>query len=77
VAADILPFLQGRSFDERTAHAIGEAYDKARRMLHDTGQPKMVQEIIATRIMDLAAGGEHDPDELARRALRALGMKTD
>jgi hypothetical protein len=33
-----------------------------------------VQEIIAQRIIDIAAKGECNPDELARRALQALGL---
>jgi hypothetical protein len=43
-------------------------------MLHDRGQPQVVQEIIAKRIIDIAMTGERDPDELARRALQALGL---
>lgn len=77
MTADILQFIQGGSFDEKATHVMGEAYDKARRMLHDKGQPKMIQEIIARRIIDIAASGERDPDELARRALQALGMKAE
>jgi hypothetical protein len=47
---------------------------KARGLLHDKGRPEMVQEIIAKRIIEVAASGVRDPDELARRALQALGM---
>ena len=75
--ADILPFIQGRSFDVAATLAMGEAYDKARRMLHDGGQPKLVQEIIAKRIIELASQGIHDPDELARRVLQGLGVTTE
>jgi hypothetical protein len=53
---------------------MGEAYDKARKALHDKGQPPVVQEIIAKRIIAIAAKGERNPDELARRALQALGL---
>jgi hypothetical protein len=75
MSADILPFIiEGHSFDETATQAMGEAYDKARGRLHDKGQPAIVQEIIAKRIIDLATAGERDSDELARRALLALGM---
>jgi hypothetical protein len=74
VDADILPFLKDRAFDATATRVMGEAYDRARRMLHDKGQPHVVQEIIAKRIIDIAATGERDPDELARRALRAVGL---
>jgi hypothetical protein len=73
--ADIIPFLKERVFDNDATKAMGEAYAKARRMLHDTGQPRLVQEVIAKRIIDVAMTGERDPDELARRALLALGLK--
>src|SRR5580765_2405605 len=58
VAADIQPFLKDRSFGADAARVMGEAYDKARRMLHDTGQPHLVQEIIAKKIIDIATTGE-------------------
>ncbi len=53
---------------------MGEAYDKARKMLHDKGQPDVVQEIIARRIVEVAMTGERDPDQLAKRALQAFGI---
>jgi hypothetical protein len=46
-------------------------------MLHDKGQPDVVQEVIARRIIDFASTGEREPGELARRALRALGLTSD
>jgi hypothetical protein len=74
MTADIVPFLKDRAFDAEATRVMGEAYDKARKMLHDKGQPHVVQEIIAKRIIDIAMTGERDPDELARRALQALGL---
>jgi len=74
MTADIVPFLKDRAFDAEATRVMGEAYDKARKMLHDKGQPHVVQEIIAKRIIDIAATGESNPDELARRALQALGL---
>jgi hypothetical protein len=74
MTADIVPFLKDRAFDAEATRVMGEAYDKARKMLHDKGQPHVVQEIIAKRIIDIAATGERNPDELARRALQALGL---
>lgn len=77
MAADIQPFLKDRSFDADAARVMGEAYDKARRMLHDTGQPHLVQEIIAKKIIDIATTGVRDPDELARQALLSLGLRSE
>lgn len=72
--ADISPFLKGQPFDADTTRIMGEAYDKATRGLHDRGQPALVQEVIAKRIIDIAATGERDPEQLAKRALEALGI---
>lgn len=66
--------LQGQSFDPETIEIMGLAYDKAKRHLHDTGQPELVQQVIAERIIFIAGTGERDPDRIARRALEALGV---
>jgi hypothetical protein len=71
----LVRLLQGQSFDPETIEVMGKAYDKAKRRLHDTGQPALVQEVIARRIIDIAATGERDPDQIARRALEALGVE--
>jgi hypothetical protein len=71
----LVRLLQGQSFDPETIEIMSKAYDKAKRRLHDTGQPALVQEVIAKRIIDIAAAGERDPDQIARRALEALGVE--
>ena len=53
---------------------MGEAFDSARRELHDRGQPAVVQEIIAKRIIEIAATGVRDPEQLALQALGTLGI---
>jgi hypothetical protein len=72
--ADILPFLKGQSFDPETTRIMGEAFDTARRGLHDRGQPAVVQEIIAKRIIVIAATGVRNPNQLAEQALKELGI---
>ena len=47
------PFLEDRVFDAEATRVMGEAYDKARAGLHDKGQPHLVQEIIAKRVVDM------------------------
>ena len=54
---------------------MGEAFDKARKLLHDRGQPAMVQEIIAKRIIDIARTGERDPEKMCKQALAAFGIE--
>jgi hypothetical protein len=71
----IIPFLKDGSFDPDTTRAMGEAFDKARKLLHDRGQPAMVQEIIAKRIIDIARTGERDPEKMCKQALAAFGIE--
>jgi hypothetical protein len=40
----------------------------------DIGQPDLVREIIAKRIIEVARDGERNPDELCARALQTLGF---
>lgn len=56
---------------------MGVAYDKAQQMLRDSGQPAVVQELIARSIIHIAASGERDPEILAREGLKALGLDVD
>ena len=52
---------------------MGEALDAACKELHDTGQPAMVREVIAQKIIDAARQGERDPERLRDAGLAALG----
>jgi hypothetical protein len=72
--AHVLPFFQGAAFDHDATKAMGEAFDRACYSLHDNGQPHLVREIIAKRIIEVARNGERNPDELCARALQALGF---
>ena len=45
--------------------------------LHDTGQPSIVYEVVATRIIEAAKSGERDPEKLRDRALTAFGGKQE
>lgn len=53
---------------------IGEAYDMACRELHDRGQPLVVRDIIAKRIIQIAKTGELDPAQICERAILSLGI---
>src|SRR5437016_4635471 len=69
--AEMSPFLNGHSFDPETTRIMGAAFDKVTRGLHDRGQPAVVQELIAKRILDLAATGTRDPEQLAEQGISA------
>jgi hypothetical protein len=51
---------------------MSSAYDTALASLHDHGQPEVVREIIAKRIIAAALKGERDPERLRQQALSAL-----
>jgi hypothetical protein len=74
--ATILQFVRkaGVMFDDQLLSIMGKAYDAARQDLHDAGQPDIVYEIIATRIIDAAKRGERDPIRLRDVGLAALGL---
>jgi hypothetical protein len=71
--AKILQFIRPEhAFDPETVRMLGVAFDKAIHGLHDQGQPEIVREIVAKRIIALATRGERDPDRLCDSALAAL-----
>ena len=74
MSASIVPFLKDGSFDPETIHAMSDAFDRARKLLHDRGQPGVVLEIIASRIIAIAAAGERNPDQMCKQALAAFGI---
>lgn len=72
----VVALFQEAVFEPETVAILAEAYEKARKSLHDKGQPEIVQEIIAKRIVAAARLGERDPDKLCEAALSlALGTK--
>jgi hypothetical protein len=74
--ASILPFVRqsGAVFDDTVTALLGDAFDAACRELHDKGQPPIVHELIATRIIEAARKGERDPGKLRDAGLSALGL---
>jgi hypothetical protein len=74
----ILQFMRPfDGFDVSTLIVIGEAYDKAVASLHDRGQPRIVREVIAVRMFDLAAKGERDIDRLCTGAIGHGGERAN
>ena len=74
--ASILPFIKksGIVFDDHATSILGEAFDAACKELHDKGQPTIVYEVIARRIIDAARNGERDPIRLRNLGLAGLGL---
>jgi hypothetical protein len=77
--ASILPFIKktGTAFDDFATKAMGEAFDAACKELHDSGQPQIVYEVIAKRIIDAAKRGERDIARLRDAGLAALGLRNE
>ena len=72
--ASVLPFVSNKfDFDDVASRVMGEAFDAACKGLRDTGQPALVREIIANRIIKAAMKGERDPARLRAAGLAALG----
>jgi hypothetical protein len=71
--ATVLQFIRNKSdFDDEATRLIGDAFDTACKGLRDTGQPIVVQEVIAKRIIKAAMKGERDPARLRKAGPAAL-----
>jgi hypothetical protein len=70
--ASIIPFLGNHAFDEAATQLLGQVFDAACRELHDKGQPAIVREVIARRIIDAALLGERDPIRLREAGLAGV-----
>jgi hypothetical protein len=74
----IVQFINGPVFDAADIQLMSEAYDKAIEDVYSFGRPNaIVEEIMATRIVNLTKGGERDPNRLREKALAACGFSLD
>jgi hypothetical protein len=74
--AAILPFTRDKSdFDDEATRLMGEAMDAACEGLRDTGQPALVREIIAKRIIEAAKKGRARSGSLARCWTSRFGIR--
>lgn len=73
--ADVVGSFHEAAFDSADIEILARAYELARKSLHDKGQPDMIQQIIAQRIISAAKSGQRDPHKLCEFALVALGNK--
>ena len=72
MSARIVEFVKPGEFDDVAIKAMGDAFDSAAEELHDRGQPPIVREVLANRIIEAARQGERNPDRLRDIALAAL-----
>jgi hypothetical protein len=66
---DIDAFPPGPSFDPETTHAMGLAFDHARKAVGLSDKMDGATRLLADRIIDAAAAGERDPDRLCAAAV--------
>jgi hypothetical protein len=62
-------------FGPEVLAGVVEAFDAALKALDDGGQPKIVLEVIAQRIIEAARRGERDPVRLVEAALPWLSRE--
>ena len=72
---DIIPTVEGGSFDAEIIRTMGQVFDKACSSLRDFGSAVLVREIIAKRIIEAAKNGERDPARLFEQALRVVSIE--
>jgi hypothetical protein len=75
--ASILPFLKPHEgvFDDEATRAMGAAFDCARKAFSGAGQPQIVYETIAARIIAAAQKGERDVVRLCNAGLAGFGYE--
>lgn len=73
--SNVVDLFYTAAFDPETVKVLCDAYDRACRSLHDTGQPYFVSEVIAQHIIALAKQGERNPAGLCEDALKAIPDK--
>ena len=66
--------ISDRAFDAEVTALICQAFDLTCQAFHDAGQPELVKEIIAKRIIEIAGRGERDPQKMREAALNSLGL---
>ena len=67
----IRPYLEGQRFDAETTRRMGLAFETAIQARRNWGELDPPREAIAKAIIDLAKGGERDPERLCDGALKA------
>jgi hypothetical protein len=73
----ILERIEAGEFDDKALMVIHAAFDAACTALRDTGQPQIVREVIADRIIEEARHGERDPQRLCNYALAGIPRRNE
>jgi hypothetical protein len=76
-AMSIQSFAKLGEFEPEAIAAMSEAFEASCKELNDAGQPKLVLEVIAERIIAAARLGQRDPVRLREAALAGLPGEDD
>ena len=68
----ITSFLNGARFDPETKRVLGVAFEMVCIAVRTEGSDDFVKQAIATKIIDLAKAGEHNPDLLCEQVLKDI-----
>jgi len=63
------------SFGPDEIRVMSEAYEAALIVLQISNSDDPITELIAKSIINVSATGEHDPAQMAERAINALGIR--
>jgi hypothetical protein len=66
--------LSGSAFSPEEVRVLADAYEAVSVKLHDRGQPAVVKELIAKRVIELGKLKALDSRELADRVLASFGL---
>ena len=75
--ASIDPFLPSTFIAADVLAIMRDAFERACKSLDEQGQPVLVQEVVASRIIRMARTGERDPKTLCEEALKGIGLHSD
>ena len=70
------PYLEKHSFDPDALQAMTRAFDKACQQLQLKDRTDRLCELVARKIIEVAATGERDPDRLCAKVLSDLTGQT-
>jgi hypothetical protein len=71
----IAALFRQASADPAVTSLMALAFERACRSLHDTGQPEIVRELLAERIVQLVHEGEREPKQLCEKVLKTFGIE--
>jgi propanediol dehydratase large subunit len=70
----IRPFIRDIAFGPEVISVMGTAFEDVCKALAVSGRSDVTKELIATKIIELARGGEIDPIVLREMVLSELGL---